>query len=164
MKFQLKAGATADTLNQAELGDSLDRHTKDWYREANRGLSTALIDPAPQQAANGAVIFPTNSEVQIGPDVGFMWKITRVSADGLATGDILKILRGSGPSSSIATGGKYVASLTLASPTYGPGHGLLLRGDQRIVVVGAGLTSTAEIVLTGEAFECSELDPNKLIR
>lgn len=163
MKFRLRAGETADMLNQSELGSELDRQTTDFFRELARGFNTAPIDPQPQIPSGGDVQFPAVGEEPIGPGSGFLWRVTRISADGLAGSDALKIYKGQGPAGSIA-GLKFVGTLTVASPTFTPGHGLLLRAGMRLVVTGTSLTATDEVEINGEAIECSELDAYKVLR
>lgn len=162
MKFKLHAGSTIDTLTPDELGDHLDRQTRNWFQEAARGVSTAAID-AIAMVSGGKILFPATGDAEIGPNPGFMWMITRLTVGGLATNDTLSVYKGFGDASVIDQPTNFIDIITATKPSIYPGKGIILRGEQRLAIAGTGLSATGALVLTGEAFEVGELDAYKLL-
>jgi hypothetical protein len=155
---KLPAGYEVDTLTRQELGEELDSHTRNWFQEMARGVGTARFPTLNQTVASESVSFPATGDPLIGPKPGYCWAVQRVSALGLSTGDTLQIYRGAPVPSN------FLGQLSAANPTFHVGSkGVILRDTETISVLGASLTATGVITLTGEALECSELDIYKLI-
>lgn len=152
-KSQLKAGSHVETLNQAELEEALGKQTTTWFQEQARGYSTARFGNS-ATVSGGAVTIPAvGSPDRFGPDDGWTWRVGRISADNLGTNDVLKVYR---------NGTVYVGSIT-ATANLAPGKGLILRGGEFLVVRGASLTATGDVVVNGEAVSASELDLYKIL-
>ncbi len=150
---ELKAGRRVETLNQQELEDVLTRQTAAFFQEEARGFTTARFGNS-ATVATGAVTIPAvGSSDVFGPDKGFAWRVTRISADGLGTNDVLKVYR---------NGTAYVGSLT-ATSNLSPGKGLILRGGEFLTLTGAALTATGDITVNGEAASAAELDLYKIL-
>jgi hypothetical protein len=90
-----------------------------------------------------------------GPEQGFAWRVSRVSVSGLSTNDSLSIYR------DVATPMNFLASVSGGSPLF-PGKGIILRSGEKLIVAGSSLGATGDVVVTGEAVQCSELDIYKL--
>lgn len=145
-------GAPVETLNQQELAAELTKQTTAYFQEQARGYSTARFGGF-GTVAGGTLTAPPNDATRFGPDPGFAWRVTRISADGLATGDVLKVYR---------NGVTYVGSIT-PTANLSPGKGLILRGGEFLVIKGASLTATGDIPINGEAASVSELDIYKIL-
>lgn len=157
-RYKFKVGEEFDSLTQDELVSALDDHTKSWYQEKARGLTSAEIH-AFQTVAGAAVSIPANGEGKIGPQPGYAWGVTRLFAGAnLGTGDVIKVYKNA------ATDASQVLQLTAAVPLVLLGTDkLILRGEDSLIFVGAGLTATGTISINGEAVEVAELDFYKLI-
>lgn len=151
-RTQLRANATVETLNQDELAEALGQQTTTYFQELARGYTTPRFGNSAAVAA-GSVQVPATDADRFGPDPGFCWRVTRISVDGLADGDTLKIYR---------DGVTYVGTVS-AGVNFSPGKGLILRGGEFLVLRGSGLTATGDITVTGEAAGASELDIYKIL-
>jgi hypothetical protein len=151
MKWPLKAGAVADTLTQDEHKANLDQQTVSWFQERARGVSTARFD-ATGAPAGGSVTLPGPGEA-IGPDRGFAWTVQRITADGLAAGDVLTVWRGS----------FRLGQVTMATNLSFGSKGCILRGGERLTITGTGLTAPGDVSVNGEALEVPEADLYKVV-
>lgn len=155
-KTQLRAGAELDTLTRAEMAETIDAATRNWYQERARGLSPARFEGS-AAVVSSAVTLPAAGAGQFGPKVGFYWKVERITAFGLGTGDVLQVFR------STAVGTKFLGVCTATAPTMpGTGKGLILQGEETLVFSGTSLTATGYISVNGEAIEVAASDFYKL--
>lgn len=154
-KTKLRAGEEVETLSREEMEHALAKSTREWFQEQSRGVSTFEIQDA-AAVASTAVTLPSGVSVGYGPDTGFAWEVKRLTAAGLGTNDILKVYR------DVIGDMNFVGQMTATSPVFKPGC-LILRGGQRLVFNGTGLTATGFISVNGEGFEVAEPDLYKLL-
>lgn len=151
----MKAGAPIETLNQAELREVLGEQTTSWFQEEARGFTTARFSNVATVASTNVQIPKSDADV-FGPEQGYAWRVSRISVSGLSSNDVLSVFRGE------PTPLNFLAYLT-ATTILLPGKGIILRsGEQLVIKNTAALTATGDIVVTGEAVQCSELDIYKL--
>lgn len=156
MKTRLGANVELDVLNQHELRAHLDAQTTSWFQERARGETTERFD-ATGTVVTGAVTIPAVGDKQkLGPQKGFLWKVERITADGLGSGDVLFVYR-----NSVQPRNK-IGYITAASSFPIGGKPPILRGDEKLVITGASLTATGDITINGEAAEVAEADFWKL--
>jgi hypothetical protein len=151
---KLGAGQQVETLNQAELHHELTKQTTAYFQEQARGFTSARFGPVAVTVSGGSVTVPGADATRFGPDQGWAWAVQRISADGLAANDVLKVY---------LNGTIYVGQITAAA-NFAPGSkGCVLRGGDFLVVKGSSLTATGDIVVNGEAAQAAELDIYKLL-
>lgn len=156
MKSTIKNNGEIETLTQKELDDSLTRTATALMQEQARGFSTVrFADDGTITSAN--LLIPPAGGTPIGPEQGFAWAVQRVSADGLAAADVLKVYR-----NAVGANG-FLGVITAASSLHCGSKGLILRSGEQLLVTGATLTATGDIVVTGEAIEVGELDIYKIL-
>ena len=147
MKAKLELGAELDMLTKNELDQSLSKISS-WQRDAAQGLK-AFDVPRLFGAVSGAAISLGADQPEgqyLGPKSGFYWKIGRISIDGLAAADEVKLYKG--PSGG---GGRFVTWIAGQPGVYHPGScALILKPGDYLSIVGTGLTATGQIVVTGE--------------
>lgn len=151
-KTRMGAGAEVETLNQHELAEVLTQQTAAWFQEQARGYTTPRFGNS-ATVTGGNVMIPADDSDRFGPDQGFAWRVTRVSADGLSTNDVLKVYR---------NGTVFLGTVT-ATSSLSPGKGIILRGGEYLVLRGSSLTATGDITVTGEAAQSAELDIYKIL-
>ncbi|HUY49819.1 MAG TPA: hypothetical protein VMV92_29575, partial [Streptosporangiaceae bacterium] len=96
-RVRLELGAELDLLNKGEMGDLLDRHGS-WEREAAYGMRQTDIPMMQGTVTGGSAITlgaDQPSGAQCGPPAGWYWAVHRVSVDGLASGDSVKLYKDS---------------------------------------------------------------------
>lgn len=146
-----------DTVSETELVHHLDRYTENWFQERARGVTTVRIQ-AIDTVAGGKITLPGPNEDLMGPNMGFAWKLNVLRAFGLGTGDSLTVYR------NFAAPGNYLATLSVGSPIFTFGStSCVLRGDEKLTIVGTGLTATGDIAVNGEGVEAAELDLYKIL-
>jgi hypothetical protein len=151
-RFTIANNAQINLLTQQELGQELDRAVADLMQEEARGYTTAPIRS--QATISGAkVSFPPTGD-QIGPEQGFAWRVNRLTLLGLSTNDQVSVFKNDTNT--------LVDIITVAKPAIYPGKGLIMRGMDRLLLQGSGLTATGDLILNGEAVEVAELDIRKL--
>lgn len=154
-KTKMKAGAEIETLNQAELIDALGQTTTTWFQEEARGFTTARFSNVATVVGANVQVPKANDDV-FGPEQGFAWRVSRISVSGLSANDVLSVFR------EAATPMNFLCYLTATAPVF-PGKGIILRSGEKLLIANtAALTATGDIVVTGEAVQCSELDIFKL--
>ena len=143
-KVKLELGATIETASPAEIGAEL-RKASAWQREAAEGVRHIDI-PVMRGAVDGSGNLTLGGDQAdqnpCGPRVGWYWAIKRLSADGLAANEVLKILKGTG----------FIGKLS-ATPgylTFGKGE-LTLKSGDFLRITGSGLTNGEVVTITGEA-------------
>jgi hypothetical protein len=153
MQTQLRAGATIDMLTPGEfkkhLGDQIAQTVAEWAIGVKpmRFQATGTV-------ANDLVTIPAaqNGQLKLGPSPGFLWKVERISAYGLASGDVLQVHR------TETDGSAFLGNLTAATGyLHIGGEGMLLYGGESIVLTGASLTATGQIIVNGEGVEVPAL-------
>jgi hypothetical protein len=156
-KYKLSAGSTVDILNKEELADQLDVYTRNWYQEKARGMTTAGFETVGTISA-GTISLPSNLEKPIGPHPGFAWALQRVSVQGIAGSDSIKIYKNA------VNDIRFLAQMTAGAPTYSPGASdIILRGGDHLLFTGASLSLMGDVSINGEAIEVPELDLYKLL-
>lgn len=156
-KTKIQAGAVLDTLTRDELAQTIDDHTRNWYQEKARGKAPARFNAA-ALVVSTAVAIPAVGDDSIGPKPGFLWKIERITAAGLGTGDVLQVYR------NVAVDRNLLGVCTQAQPVMsGTGKGTILQGEETLVFAGASLAATGYITINGEAIEVPGSDYYALI-
>lgn len=143
-KVRLELGAELDLLNKDEMASVLGHHGS-WEREAAFGLRQQDLPVMAGTAAGGVLNLGADqpSGTQCGPKAGWYWAVHRISIDGLASGDAMKVYKDT----------RFVATITQASgsfATFGK-NGLVLKDGESLLVKGTGLTATGLISVYGEA-------------
>lgn len=147
-KVRLELGAELDMLTKGELDESLKRSSDNsWERQAAHGLRHHDIPVMFGAVTGGNITLGAGQTdgVYCGPESGFYWSVSRVSVNGLATGDQVKLFKGD-PSA-----GRFVTWIAYQPGVYSPGKlGLILKPGDFLSITGTGLTGT-NIRVTGEA-------------
>jgi len=158
-KTKMTAGAEIETLTPPELAGHLDRFTKHWYQEKARGVTTFRFDSTATVTGAGALTVPATAQPLIGPKAGFAWAVQCGRVQGLLSGDSLSIFRNS---SSVP--GNFVGQFTAGAPVMPFGSkGLILRGDERLIIVGSSLMATGDVTVNFEGIEVPDPDLYKLL-
>jgi hypothetical protein len=142
MKFRLRLDNEIDVLTKPELDDSL-AHNGKWEREAAFGLRHQTLPRMIGTPSAGTLALGADQPDQptAGPGAGWYWSVHRVSIDGLVAGDAVKL---------------YKLTNFLGWVTYQPGlitfgrGQCILKPGEYLRVVGTGLTTTAQVEVTGE--------------
>lgn len=89
MKFKIEAGAELDLISRGELREELAIATGAWREEISRGVkwrkfSAQGVVGTPNPAGTWLIGAgaPNNSKDTLGPDVGFVWAVTRIAVSG----------------------------------------------------------------------------------
>ena len=153
---RLESGAVLHTLNPDELAAGLDKFARDLTQEKARGVGTWRGWKAATVAATDITV-PAVGDGQFGPRRGFAVGVRDVRVRGLATNDSVDVFRNSNSAFT------YLRTITAASPftTFGSG-GCILRSGEGLVIVGAGLAATGDIVVNAEGEEVPDVDVYKL--
>lgn len=143
-KVKLQLGAELETLTKGELSDALDRHGS-WERQAAFGLRHQDL-PRMIGTTDGAGNLSLGADqpdgMYCGPGSGWYWAVSRVSVDGLAATESVKLYKDT----------RFVATISQAAGyvTFGT-RGLLLKPGDFLRLIAAGLAVGKELTLTGEA-------------
>lgn len=142
-KVSLQLGAELDILNKNELADALDRHDS-WLKDAAYGVRQQDLQRMYGKPASGDLNLGADQAdgQYCGPGAGWMWAVHRISVDGLASGDTVKVYK--------LTKFIGIVSATAGFITFGKGQ-CTLRPDEYLRVTGTGLTATGQIEVFGEA-------------
>lgn len=148
--------AVIETVTETELVHHLDRYTQNWFQERARGVG--LVRPrAIDTVAGGAITLPGPNEDLLGPNMGFVWRLHVLRAAGLLPGDVLTVYRNN------ASPGNFLCTLTGSAPVFTfSSASCFLRGDEKLIITGTGLSATGDVAVNGEGFECAEIDLYKL--
>jgi hypothetical protein len=142
VKTRLELRAEVDLLNKNELEDALDKNDR-WQREAAFGLKHMDIPRMLGTPGGGTLALGGDQADQpiTGPKAGWVWGVKRISVDGLASGDEVKIYKGSRFICWVSYQPGYV--------TFSKGQCVLKDGDY-LRVTGSGLTTTSQVEVYGE--------------
>jgi len=154
MKTRLQAGAELDLISKDEMREVLQTVQKDWFSQVARGDRYPRFSAAATIADSGFTIDGTQRTYErMGPAEGFVWAVQRIAVDGLttytedtlATEPVALYLNDTGPSSLVhpALVGYHDFSQTQ----------LVMYPGDTLVVVGADLTATGQVTVTGQARE-----------
>lgn len=146
-KVSLQLGAELDLLNKSELDDVMGRH---FSREADRQVQAAAYGVRHQElqrmyatvaGGNIALGFDQPDGQYCGPKSGWVWAVDRISVDGLATGDAVKVYKQT----------KFVCWISYQPgfATFGK-RGLILSDGDYLRIVGTGLMATGQVEVFGE--------------
>lgn len=147
MKTRLELHAELDILNKGEMAGALDdafsKHTS-WEREAAYGMRLQDLPRMYGTIADAGITLGADQPDQpsCGPGQGWYWAVQRISVDGLASGDAVKVFNDT----------RFVGWIT-----YQPGfitfgkHGLVMKAGDYLRVVGTSLTATGTVNVTGQA-------------
>lgn len=143
-KVKLELGAQLDLLNKDELGAALHHH-QSWERDAafgKRQIDLPVIRGNVDGSGNLNLGGDQPDQNICGPTSGFYWGVRRLSVDGMAANESVKIYKNS----------RFVATITQATgwASFGKGVFTLKPGDF-IRVTGASMTMGEQITVTGEA-------------
>lgn len=147
-----------ETVTEQELVHHLDRYTENWFQEKARGVTTFRTQAIDTVTTAGAITLPGPNEDAIGPNMGFVWLLHVLRVFGLTAGDSLTVYRNS------ANPGNYLATLSAANPVFTfSNKSCILKGDEKLIITGAGLLTTGDVAVNGEGSECAELDLYKIL-
>lgn len=145
-KVKLELNAVLDLLNRDELAAELAKAGQ-WQRETAQGLRHLDLPRLKGTPSGGNLTLDggqTEGQAYCGPQQGFYWKVERVSVDGLAAGDQVKLWKG-GPNT------RFVAWIAFQPGVWQPsGPALVLKADDFLSITGSGLAATGQITVTGE--------------
>jgi hypothetical protein len=143
-KMKLQLGAELETLSARELGAELDKHAS-WERQAAFGLRhqdlPRMIGTTDGVAGNLQLGADQPDQPTCGPKAGWYWAVSRISVDGLAAGESVKIYKET----------KFVGWVSQLPGFLAFGtRGLVLKPGDFLRLVAAGLTVNEELTLSGE--------------
>ena len=158
MKTFFKVGAALDFLSP----DEFKKHLGDKLHEAFAEFATGakpMRFSASGTVVNSAVTIPgaQNGQLKIGPSAGFYWRVDRVSAYGLASGDVLEVHR------TTTDGSMFLGYLPASTGYLDVPEAPILQGGEYLLLVGSSLTATGQITVNGEAAEVTSLMYWKLL-
>lgn len=142
-KVRLELGAELDMVNKGELEDAL-HNSGAWEREAAFGLRQIDIPQMIGTVSAGAIKLGADQAggIVCGPPAGWYWAIRRISVDGLASGDVVKVYKMS----------RFVGNVQAASGYISFGRGpCVVKSGEYLRVTGTGLSATGQITVSGEA-------------
>ncbi len=142
MKTRLELRAEIDVLNKGELDESLAK-SSEWERRAAFGLKHMDIPRMTGTPSGGTLTLGGDQADQpiVGPKSGWTWGVKRVSVDGLASGDEVKLYKGA----------RFVCWIAYQPGYVTFGKGQLVLGDADFLrVTGTGLTATGQVEVYGE--------------
>jgi hypothetical protein len=153
-KVKLDFGATLDVLNKDELGRELDAHAERAQLARARGKKHFRIPVMRGSAASGALLLGGDAPgdaVRPGPREGYAWAIRRLAVNGLAAADVVGIYRNSNAN-------PWLWQISGSKPydKWGWLEMVLLGGEVLCIASIGAFTSTAEIIVNGEADEIPE--------
>lgn len=152
MQTVLKANAVIDTLTPAEFKAHLSSQIASAFAEFAIGVKPMRFSGS-GTVSGGAVQIPgaQNGQLNIGPQPGFYWRIDRVSAFGLASGDVLAVHR------TTADGSAFLGYLPATTGYLDVPESPLIHGGEFLVITGSSLTTTGQIIVNGEGAEVPAL-------
>lgn len=143
-KVKLELGAELDLLNKDEMRDVLSHHDQ-WQRDAAYGIrhqDLPRMIGTPDGSGNLNLGADQPDQPTCGPNSGWVWAVSRISVDGLASGDEVKVYKDT----------KFVCWIS-----YQPGmekfgiRDLVMKPGDFLRIVGTGLTTTSQVEVYGEA-------------
>lgn len=161
MKQRIEPGATFDFTTPGEMKEHLNEITRQSAQERARGVQPWRGEGTAAVASTNVQIPALGSMETIGIDPGWAVFVYSARAQGLGTGDVIKIYRSTG---STATDLKFVGEVTAAAPAVGFGsRGLVLKGGEQLLFVGTGLTATGDVSVNAEGMQVPETDLYKMV-
>lgn len=158
MKTSLKAGATVDFLSPDEFKTHLKNGLADAFAEFAVSAKPMRFQ-ASGTVAGGSVTIPgaQNGQLKIGPSAGFFWRVDRVSAYGLASGDVLEVHR-------VTTDGSaFLGYIPQTTGYLDVPQAPILQNGEYLAIIGKSLTATGQLTVNGEAAEVNALMYWKLL-
>jgi hypothetical protein len=158
VKFKLTAGAELDLPNQDEMRSAISGALRDWSVEAAKGPDPILWSGAGVVNMAGDLYIggATSAEDRMGPEASLAWIVTRFNVSGLAAGETVSAyINTDSPRWSILGGISGYAEFQC--PT------LVLKPNQRIYVVGHGLTGGEAVYVSGAALQLPVTQLYKLL-
>lgn len=150
-KFKLDFGADIELITKGEMADVLDKYGDRRLAEYALGLKHFDIPVMlGTVAADGTITLGSSGDpdqIHCGPRQGFCWRVCRVSVNGLTGSQTVSLYKGD-PGAS-----RFVTVLSATAPAFTSSHGLLLKPGGNVVVSGSGLTTGAQVTVSGEAVE-----------
>lgn len=161
MKQRVEAGAVFDFTTPGELEEKLNVVTRQSAQERARGVQPWRGEGSAPVAGTDVTIPAPGSMELISIDPGWAVYVYAARAQGLGTGDVLRIYRSTGGA---VTDLKYVGQCTDADPVASFGSkGLLLKGAEQLVFVGTGLAATGDVSVNAEGTQVPETDLYKMV-
>jgi hypothetical protein len=142
-KVKLQLGAELETLTARELGAELEKHGS-WERQAAYGLrhqDLPRMIGTTDGTGNLNLGADQPDQVTCGPGQGWFWAVSRVSVDGLAANESVRLYKDTRFAAVISAAASFV--------TFGT-RGLILKPGDFLRIVAAGLTPAEELTVTGE--------------
>ena len=152
MKTTLRAGASIDFLSPDEFKKHLAEQLATSFAEFAVGVKPMRFQ-ASGTVGDAAVTIPgpQNGQLKLGPSPGFVWRVDRVSAFGLGTGDSLAVHR------TETDGSTFLGYIPAATGYLDVPEAPVLQGGEYLVVTGASLTATGQLIVNGEGAEVPAL-------
>jgi hypothetical protein len=152
MQTTLRAGAVVDFLSPGEFKKHLGEQLSTAFAEFAVGVKPMRFE-ATGTVSDEAVTIPApqNGQLKLGPSPGFLWRVDRVSAYGLATGDSLAVHRTN------TDGSAFLGYIPAATGYLDVPEAPLLQGGEFLVITGASLTATGQVIVNGEGAEVPAL-------
>jgi hypothetical protein len=155
-------GQSADVLSPGEHKQHLKEVFEGWDRGRGRGIDDVRFY-GQGLIASDAVVIPSQPSGQtsygsqypvLGPEDGYVWSVRRISVYQLTgTSDVLYVFRGQvGDTAASIQPSNFIDTMTTANPVVTLGSGrCTLRGGEQLVIVGAALSTTGTLTVSGEA-------------
>lgn len=156
MKTRLRLDAELDLLNKSELHDELS-HATAWLREAAFGVRHQELPKMTGTPGGGGTLNLGGDQpdgTMCGPKQSWVWSVTRIAVDGLASGDAVKAYKDNRFIGWISYQPGYI--------TFGRGQCVFKPGDF-LRITGSGLTATGQVEVYGEALSAPAVMQWKVI-
>jgi hypothetical protein len=152
MQHQQLMGAMVQAYAEISIGlTDLQGYIGERRRFDERLAEAIRAVPLPPQAAavsGGGLLIASASNV-LGPNTGYAWAVSRVTAGGLGAADTVSVYRGPAAAATVSPN-NLLNVLTGAAPSWYPGRaGCIMNYGDTLVLAGTGLTSS-QVTLTGE--------------
>jgi hypothetical protein len=146
-KVKIEAGATFETISQAEMREVL----ADWLDEVRRGVRYVRRAMAGVVDGTGALALGSGISAvgdDMGPDGSFLWAVNRIAVHGLTANQKVSIF-----ANAVSPGSFQCFVQEAAGHAIFPGPGLILNASERLLATGTGLTAGAAVAVAIQAIE-----------
>jgi hypothetical protein len=148
-QYKIQAGATIETTTPKEVAELTKIAYSDSFQEMARGVKPMRFSGQGTVTGGSAVTIPApqGGQLAMGPSEGFVWRVDRVSAYGLAAADSLAVHR------TVADGSAFIGYIQGATGYLDVPEAPLLYGGEFLTVTGSALAATGVLLLNGEGVE-----------
>lgn len=149
-KVQILPGHEYDIVSPAELHHAFQREQERmdaFMRDSVRGIKPLRLQPQYQEVAAGAF-----SGVIMGPASGYAWVVKRLTTYGIAAADVntavINLYFGAE-----ATDSLFIDQLIPNAAWKGSADCLVVNSGEDLFILGTGVPSTSQVLVTGFAVE-----------